>query len=189
MTHRRTVGEQVKSGLRIGGSMVLAIFFFAALVASTSYFLGRNGGEVSSISKAFGCLALVALTTILFLTTRHWTKWVVGFLGYCLLRFIGALLFGPYLKQPVSRFEVAGWMVYLLIAILLTARHAERPPQRTERLGLVGFVLGAPFAMTLSSYKPLLCALLILSLGELAEKFLRRERRQTHRENGPIVPV
>jgi hypothetical protein len=186
MTRRRTVGDQVKSGLQIGGSIVLAFLFFAALIASANYFLGQNSSSVSRTSQTFGGLALAGLAAILFLTTRYWTKWVIGFLAYCLLRFVGALLFGPYLKKPVSRLEVAGWIAYLLIAVLLTMRHSERFPKRAERVVLVGFVLGATFALSLNSFKPLLFGLAVLFFGEVAEMFARQERRK-RRENNSIV--
>ena len=178
----------MKSGLRIGGSIVICISLFAVLVVSSRFLIPLNGDVVSGTSRVLGGIALVALVAVLFFTTQYWAKWLVGFLGYGLLRFFGGLFVGPYLKPPVSRLEIAGWIVYLLIAILLTARHMQRSPRGTERFGLIGFVLSAPFALNLNSDKPLLCGLLILSVGEFTERFLRREHENTRRNDKPIVP-
>jgi hypothetical protein len=182
---KRSGGEQVLSGLRIGGLIVLSFVFFAAMVVSASLIAGREAAPNAS-HRTLGTLALVLLAAILFFTVHHWTRWLVGILGYCLLRLLGGLIFGPYMKQPVSRLQVASWMLYL-IAILLTMRHVRRRPKGAEKLGLVGFLVSVPFAMILESYKPLLLGLLFLALGELTER-LRSWKDRHPRNTQPIVP-
>jgi hypothetical protein len=188
MAKKRSVREQVISGLRIGGLIVLSFAFFAAMVVGASLITGREATP-SIEHRSLGVFALCVLAGILFFTVHRWTEWLIGIFGYCLLRFFGALLFGPYLKKPVSRIEVAGWMLYLIVAILLTMRHVHRHPKRFEKIGLVGFVLSVPFALTLSSYKPLLLGLLCLAFGELSEMLRRRMHRHHLGKDRPLAPA
>jgi hypothetical protein len=108
-----------------------------------------------------------------------------------LIRLFGALIFGPYMKQPISRLEVTSWILYLAVGLLLTLRHVRRRPKRAEKFGLVGFVICVPFALSLGSYKPLLFGLSLLVLGEFTEKLRRRKsrRHRRSRDDQPIVPV
>ena len=106
MKDKRSVREQVLSGLRIGGLIVLSFAFFVALSASASLIMG--GETPPNIAhRLLGILALGILAAILFLTVNHWTKWLIGILGYCLLRLFAGLIFGPYMKHPVSRLQIA----------------------------------------------------------------------------------
>ncbi len=180
MAKKRSVREQVISGLRIGGLIVLSFAFFAAMVVSASLITGREATP-SIEQRLLGVLALCVLAGILFLTVHRWTEWLIGILGYCLLRLSGALIFGPYMKHPVSRLQAASWILYLAVAILLTMRHVRRRPEGAEKFGLVGFVVCVPFAMRLESSKPLLFGLLFLALGELTETLRHWKDQITYR--------
>lgn len=183
MKNKRSVREQVLSGLRIGGLIVLSFVFFVAMVLTASLI---TGPATNTGYRALGTLALGILVAILFFTDQHWTKWLIGILGYCLVRLFGGLILGPYMKQPVSRLEVASWMLYVAIALLLTTRHIGRRPKGAERFGLIGFVLCVPFAMSSESPKPLFVGLSLLALGEFIET-LRLWNRRRHRDNQPMV--
>jgi len=190
MRDNRSVREQVLSGLRIGGLIALSFVFFAAMSVSASLITGRDAAP-SSAQRTLGTLALGVLATILFFTVQHWIKWLIGILGYGLLRLFGGLIFGPYMRHPVSRLQAAGWIVYLAIAVLLTVRHIRRRPKGAERFGLVGFVLCVPFAMILESSKPLVLGLSFLALGELIEalwlwKHRQRSKQSTYRAS--VIP-
>ena len=170
--------------------MVLSFAFFTGMVVSASLITDREATP-SIEQRSLGVLALCVLAGILFLTVHRWTEWLIGILGYCLLRLSGALIFGPYMKQPISRLQAASWMFYLVVAILLTMRHVRRRPKRAEKFGLIGFVVCVPFAMAVESYKPLLFGLLSLALGELTETLRHwKDRHHRHpRNDQPIVPV
>jgi hypothetical protein len=182
MRDNRSVREQVLSGLRIGGLIVLSFVFFAAMAVSAALITGREAAP-NIAHRTFGTLALGMLAAILFFTVHHWTKWLIGILAYCLLRLFVGLIFGPYLKHPVSRLQVASWIVYLAIAALLTMPHIRRRPKGAGRFGLVGFVLCVPFAMILESSKPLVLGLSLLALGELIEALrLWKQHRQRSKQ-------
>jgi hypothetical protein len=187
---KRSVREQVLSGLRIGGLIVLSFVFFAAMAVSASLITGHEAAP-NIAQRTLGTLALGMLAATLFFTVHHWTKWLIGILAYCLLRLFVGLIFAPYMKHPVSRLHVASWMLYLAIAGLLTMRHTRRRPKGAERFGLVGFVLCVPFAMILESSKPLFLGLSFLALGELIEalRLWKHRRRVPSRDNQPIVPA
>ena len=190
MRDKRSVREQVLSGLRIGGLIVLSFVFFVAMSVSASLITGREATP-SSAHRTLGTLALGILAAILFFTVHHWTKWLIGILSYCFLRLFMGLIFGPYMKHPVSRLQVASWMLYLAVALLLTMRHVRRRPKGAERFGLIGFVLGVPFAFSFGSPKPLFLGLLLLALGELLEtvRLWNYRRGRPPRDNQPIVPA
>jgi hypothetical protein len=190
MAKKRSAREQVISGLRIGGLLVLSFVFFGAMVLSASLITDREATPKVAY-LLLGTLAQGILASILFLTVHHWTKWLIGILGYGLFRLVGAVIFGPYLTHPVSRLQIASWMLYLAVSLLLTKRHIRRRPKGAERLGLTGFVLCVPFALSLESPKPLFLGLLLLALGELIEtaRLWNRGRHRPPSDNQPIVPA
>jgi hypothetical protein len=176
MTRKRTVGEQVASGFRIAGSMVLAFTFIVALIGSTFFLLGLNNAEAQGQHRILGGTALVGLSVLLFLTTRHWAKWLVGIVAYCFAKvLIGTPFFLLSGKTNVAK-QLVFVLIYCLIAALLTWRHFEREPTGIEKVGLVGFVVCASFAMALQSYLPLLVGLALLAIGELAQRILQPRR-------------
>jgi hypothetical protein len=172
----RTVREQVKSGFRIAGAIILSFLVFAGLVISAGYLVTPNNGPPFSKFHLLGGLSLVALATLLFLTTRIWAQWLIGILGYCFLK----LLIGGFIVG-LDRKIVTFYLLYLLAAIALTFRHVRRKPTGTERIGLVGFVVGIAFAMKYESYLPLLVGLALLGCGELVEQIRRAQRKQHYK--------
>jgi hypothetical protein len=187
---KRSVREQVLSGLRIGGLIVLSFIFFAAMAVSASLITGRETAP-NIAHRTLGILAFGIVAVTLFFTVHHWTKWLIGILAYCLLRLFVGLIFAPYMKHTVSRLSVISWMLYLAIAVLLTMRHVGRRPKGAERFGLVGFVLCVPFSMILESPKPLFLGLSFLALGDLIEafRFWKHRRDRPSRGNQPIAPA
>ncbi len=93
MTHKRTVAQQVASGFRIAGSMVLALTFIVALIGSTVFFLGLNNIEAQGQHRILGGIALIGLSALLLITTRYWAKWLLGIVG---LGFARALIGTPF---------------------------------------------------------------------------------------------
>lgn len=190
MTRKRTVGEQIASGFRIAGSMVLAFAFIVALIGSAVFFLGVNNVEAQGHHRILGGIALIGLSVLLLLTTRYWAKWLLGIFAYCLVR----TAFGAPILTLFGNIHVAKGLaliaIYSAIAVFLTWRHFEREPRGVEKVGLVAFVVCASFAMALQSYVPLLVGLVSLGVGEFAQRMLypRRKRIESH-GNSPMPIV
>jgi len=178
MKERRTVREQVKSGFRIAGSLVLVFCFFAALVASLSYVTGR-ADRLMGNHRWLAALVAVALITIMFLTTQYWAKWLVGVLGYCFLRMLAPLFFKLFFGffRELTFAELLMWTLYSLAAAALTARHVSRAPKGVEKFGLVAFVVCVSLAMVYGSV-PLFYGLGLLATAELIQKLLSHDRQR-----------
>ena len=171
MTRRRTVAEQVKSGFRIGGLLVLSFLVFVALEGSLTYMTGQAGSAKGSY-RVIGAISSVALIAVLYLTTAYWAKWLLGILGYCFFRMLvplGLATFG-YTFRNVSTAQLGAWSLYALIGLALTVRYAKRKPRGAEKLGLVSFVVCVSLAMVYSSSIPLFYGLALLAAMELAER-------------------
>lgn len=189
MTDKRTVGEQVASGFRISGLLLLAFAFFIALTWATVFSLGRGGNLTPNPHRVLGSIALAGLSAVLFFTTRYWAKWVLGIVCYCLARtFFGAPFFALFGNINVAK-ELAFIAIYSAIALLLTWRHFERDPKGIERFGLVAFVICAPAAIALQSYIPLLAGLSLLGIGELAQRILPPTRRRVEGHGDSPMPI
>jgi hypothetical protein len=113
MTEPRTVREQIKSGLRIGLLLVLGIVFVGVLLATFSYLATPDDPSVTVRRKLIAGSILAVLAVILFLTTNYWAKWLVGILGFCCVRIVGAIFFGPYLSAPIDRTTALVGFAYL----------------------------------------------------------------------------
>jgi hypothetical protein len=65
-------------------------------------------------------------SAVLFLTTPHWTKWVLGIVCYCLVKaFVGAPVFALFGNISVAK-KPAFIAIDSSIALSLTWRHFER---------------------------------------------------------------
>ena len=175
--------------VRIAGLMLLAFAFFIALTWAAMFSLGRGGNLTPNPHRALGSIALVGLSAVLFLTTRHWAKWVLGMVCYCLVKtFVGAPVFALFGNISVAK-ELAFIAIYRPIALLLTWRHFERDPKGIERFALVAFVICAPIAIALQSNVPLLAGLTLLGIGELAQRILRPRRKRVEGHGDSPIPM
>jgi len=157
----RTVGEQVKSGFRLAGWLLLTLAFIYALLLCAGFLVGE--GEYNQpIYRVAGACGLVALSVVMFMTVRHWVGWFIGALGYFVLKTAFALLLGSSLVRP--RLWFIEFALLLGFAILLCVRYASRKPQRTEAVGLVGLVLALSFTLVCNSNTPILFGVAVLSL-------------------------
>jgi len=76
----RTVSEQVRSGLRLAGWVLLALALLLVLLASASAVLNKTE-HPSLVVRVAGACGLIAISILLFVSTQYWAKWFVGFLG------------------------------------------------------------------------------------------------------------
>ena len=140
---KRTVGEQVKSGFRLVGWLLLTLAFIYALLLCAGFLVGK--GEYNQpIYRVAGACGLVALSVVMLMTVRHWVGWFIGALGYFVLKTAFALLLGSSLVRP--RLWFIEFALLLGFAILLCVRYASRKPQRIVAVGLGAC---APFCSSL----------------------------------------
>ena len=125
---------------------------------------------------------------VLFSTTRYWAKCIVGIVSYVYAKSLfGAPIFLLFGNLNIAK-QLAIAVIYSVSAVLLTWRHLERDPAGVERVGLVGFVMGAPFALALHSVLPLVVGLALLGSGELTER-LRHALKRKRSKTSPLDPL
>jgi hypothetical protein len=167
----RTVAEQVQSGFRLAGWLLLTLAFIYALLLCAGFLVGK--GEYNQpIYRVAGACGLVALSVVMFMTVRRWVGWFIGALGYFVLKTAFALFLGSALVRP--RLWFIEFALLLGLAILLCVRYASRKPQRIEAVGLVGLVLALSFALVCNSNTPILFGVAVLGLIQLAYGRKRR---------------
>jgi hypothetical protein len=167
----RTVGEQVKSGLRLAGWVLLTLAFVYLLLGSTGFLIGK-GAYTRPIHRVLGVCGLAALSTTMFVTVRHWVKWFIGVLGYFALKAVFALLLGSSIAQP--RLWFVEFALLLGLAVGLCARYLSRKPETIEEAALVGLVVALSFTLVCDSVFPFLSGLVFLTLVQLTHSRRRR---------------
>jgi hypothetical protein len=100
MAKKRTALEQVKSGFRIAGTIVLAFIFFVALWGSIRFLTLRNNIENQGAHPLLGGLSLLLLSGILLLTTKTWSRWLFVILAYCTARLFFGVWFIAFGIKP-----------------------------------------------------------------------------------------
>ena len=78
------MGEQVKSGFRLAGWLLLTLAFIYALLLCAGFLVGK-GEHNQPVYRVAGACGLVALSVVMFMTVRHWVGWFIGALGYFVL--------------------------------------------------------------------------------------------------------
>lgn len=168
----RTVSEQIKSGLRLAGWVLITLAFVYLLLGSTGFLIGK-GKYTRPIHRVLGVGGLMALSTTLFFTVRHWVKWFIGALGYFALKAVFALLLGSSIARP--RLWFVEFVLLLGIAVLLCVRYLSRKPDTIEAAALVGLVVALSFTLVCDSVFPFLAGVAFLIVVQLAQG----RRRQT----------
>lgn len=183
MAKHRTAWEQVKSGLRLAGFLMLVFCFFLALTLSLAHLTGQVGVS-GGRHPALGALSAVTLVVITFKTTQYWAKWIVAILALGAWRLFFALLFKFFYDLPVNLTlrGAATWFAYSVVALILTMRHIRRVPRGAEKAGLVSFVIAVVLAMLQNSPVPLFYGLSLLAMAEFRERFVlyRKQRYEAH---------
>ncbi len=161
----RTVGEQIKSGFRLVGWILLTLAVLWALLISTGAVLNKTA-HPSLVVRAAGACGLVAISILLFVSTQYWAKWFVGFLGLYAFKSAFAMVLSPkslYLQI----------LLLLIPAFVLCARCVlNNIPRNIEKLGFVMLVLTLGSTLVLDSTLPLLIGVATFALIELASYML-----------------
>jgi hypothetical protein len=174
MTRKRSVGEQVVSGFRISGLILLSIGVFLGLWVGFTHVLGKT--ESASSHPVIGAISVAILAIFLFATARYWTRWFFAFLVFAAVRMLPAALLGPYFRHPVDRVTAFLWVIYAATAAALTMRYFRRKPRQVESFGLVVFVLCIAMAGASENYFPLIAGIIVLGLCELIQLAISKSR-------------
>ena len=167
---KRTIGEQIKSGFRLAGWVLLTLAFIFLVLASTALLVGKSN-HTQPIPRLLGVCGLLATSTVMFITVRRWAKWFVGALGYMILKLAVSLLLGFTLSVPsISRPRLVflEFLMVVVVATVLCARYLTYTPRAIETVGLVGLVIALSFSMVCDSSLPILAGVTVLGLIQLA---------------------
>jgi hypothetical protein len=188
---RRSVIEQIVSGLRLAGGLVAGFLVLVLAFGSISNLPAgapAYGGFGVYVSWGMLCVASI----IMLLTTNRWAPYVPGF--FCLpglFKAVGLLLLGPNLSSPIAsnwanRTEAMEIVVLCIIVIALTWRFIGKRPAHTtllDRVALTFFVLAAIRQATIAYHwppMPLMSGLSALLVAWCAYRWERAGRKQKH---------
>ena len=180
MADKRPPLEQVKSGFRIAGTLLLGLSFFLALSMSVGFLTLRNNVETQGAHPIVGGLLLLLLSGILLVTTKVWSRWLFAILAYCAAK----LFFAIWLIALGSstRLELKGallLLMFLALSVAGTLKFIQRPPSGAERVGLVGLLICLIFALEYQSWEAWVTGLAILAAGHTIH-FFKVTRKLSH---------
>jgi len=166
----RSIGEQVRSGFRLAGWVLLTLAVAGLILRSDMVLVDRNAATPYRI--AGGC-GLAFAAALMFVSVERWGKWFFGALGYWTMKAILTLAFRPseWLLQ---------YAVLFICAAALCARFVLRQTPRSviEKLGMVSVVIALSFSLTLDSPRWLLVGVVSLALTELISHVFRMPHKR-----------
>jgi hypothetical protein len=177
MVQKRTSWEQVKSGFKIAGSIVLAFSFFIALWSGVRFLTLRNNIENQGTHPLLGGMSILLLCAVLFLTSQIWTKWLLAILVYSAARSLGLLLLLAFESSPRIDLRSALLVIGMFfVSALASVRFARKTPVGAERLGTVFFLVSLVFAIEFQSWRLWLMAIAIVVAGQGVRLLMGRSR-------------
>lgn len=186
MTRKRSIGEQVLSGFRISGLLLLSFGVFVGLWVGFLHILGKTESVLPH--PVLGAISIATLAVFLFATARYWVRWLFAFLVFAAVRMLPAALLGPYFRHPVDRVAAFLWVIYAAIAAAMTMRYFRRKPRQVESFGLVVFVLCIAMAAASGSYRPLIAGAVVLGCCELIQPVITKPRQSRSPSVTAITP-
>lgn len=168
----RTIGEQVKSGFRLAGWVLITLAFLFVVLGSTTSLVGK-GNYTQPIHRIFGLCGLLATSTVMVISVRRWVKWFVGALGYLILKTTLSFVLGftpsvPSITRP--RLMFLEFLVVLVFAMVLCVRYLTHRPRTIEAVGLVGLVIALSFSVVCDSTLPILAGVTVLGVIQFAQR-------------------
>jgi hypothetical protein len=165
----RSVAEQVRSGLRLAGWVLLTFAVVGVTLLSEKVLLDKS---TTNGHKAAGVCGLILVATLMFVSVDRWGKWFFGVLGYWTLKVVIVLLFHPSLM----------WLEYLLLFILMSilcARYALNDVRRSaiEKMGMVVAALALTLSLPMNSPRPLLVGVGVLALTHFSSYVFKANHR------------
>jgi hypothetical protein len=168
----RTIGEQIKSGFRLDGWILLTFGFILLLLGSTRFFLGKNENP-QPIFRLLGACGLIVASIVMFVSVRRWVRWFFGALGYFAFRVAVALLLGLPRSPSLGshpRLMLMELLALIVAAAVLCFRYLNHPPLKIEAAGLVGLVIAISFSVVVDANLPILSGVVVLALIQLANR-------------------
>jgi heme A synthase len=195
---RRSVSEQIVSGLRLAGGLVAGFLVLVLAFGSISTLpAGAPSYGVFGLYVSWSMLCVASI--IMLLTTNRWAPYVPGFFFLPgLFKAVGLLLLGPNASSPIAthwvdRTEAMEIVVVCIIVIVLTWRFIGKRPAPTtllDRVALTFFVLATIRQSTISYHwppMPLISGLSALLVAWCAYRWERAGRKQKHHHENSTV--
>jgi len=166
---KRPIREQIKSGFRLAGWVLLTLGFIFLVLACTALAVGK-GNYTHPAYQVLGLCGLLGTSTVMFITARLWAKWFLGVLAYVVFKAALSLLLGrtpsvPSIARP--RLVFLEFLVVSVFAAVVCSRYLTHNARTVERAGLVGLVMGLSFSVIYDSSLPLLAGAAVLGLIQL----------------------
>jgi hypothetical protein len=131
----RSVKEQVKSGLRIGGGLAASLVAMAPLVDG----LRRVAWAAPPHQLAWspiGWVELIVAATLLVPTAKMWMQWFAGCLLFGIIKGVSMLLTGG----SIPRSELATPVIFFVATLVLMGSIALRGTTLLDRIALTFYV-------------------------------------------------
>jgi len=172
---KRSKIQQVKSGFRIVGWMLLTFVVAGFLLKSEMWLLKPEGTH----DRILGAAILPLIAVLLYLGAKQWLKWFLAACGFAGLRMLGPLVLGlddrnPASPKSVSRIVALEYEVAIVCILFLGNQFFSHRPQPVESLGFVALVIALGWAMATESAIPVVAGIVIAALARSAGEFNRR---------------
>jgi len=132
----RSVKEQVKSGLRLGGGLAVFFVALAPLVAGLRRVVWAAPPRHLVWSEPIGWVELIVAATLLVLMAQVWMQWFAGCLLFGIVKGVFMLLAGG----PIPRSELAIPVVFFVATLVLMASIGLRGTTLLDRIALTFYV-------------------------------------------------
>jgi hypothetical protein len=132
----RSVKEQVKSGLRLGGSFAVFFLAMAPLVDGLRRVVWAAPPHRLLWAQPIGCVELIVAAALLFYTARVWMQWIAGCMLIGSIKGIVVFIAGA----PISRLESAEVVVIFLATLAPMVAIGVRGPTLLDRVALTLYV-------------------------------------------------
>jgi len=196
-SHKRSVGEQVKSGFVIDGEL-LGGLIICGVTAKSLGILIADAPTRHFRGPLIAWLAIIVATTIIFGTAERWGGFVPGFLFFYAAAkgFAYSLIppIAPHDPAPLTRSAYLGIGFYSVLAIVFLWRFI--PPRKTratilDRIALTVFALTVLIAIVLQEPTSLMLDVsligLLALLGSWIIDFRLKKQHRNHRHACPTA--
>jgi len=173
---KRSEIEQVKSGFRIVGWMLLTFVIAGFLVKSEMWLLKPEEAH----DRAFGAAILPVISVLLYLGARRWLKWFLAACGLAGMRMLFPLILGiddrnPANPKSVSRTVGLEYEVAIVCILFIGTRFFSHRPKPIESFGFTALVIALGWALASESVIPVVIGIVIAALTRLAGELSRRK--------------
>src|SRR5262245_32671861 len=140
----RTIEEQIQSGVKLAGGIVL----FAVCILLLTYGLDAVWPDVRSGHSGWltwiGWVELLSAFVLIPLTMHLWLQFFAGCSLFGVLNGIWAAVIGRSWHSPhtpISRFEAIEITLFFLAALVWSFRFAKEPPTIADRIAITLYIL------------------------------------------------